>query len=195
MNLTSQEQTSAINVLNVLGFKICSQDLDSIIDRLEHTPVRIGGGLWAHYKELLTRLILEYKQTANFVDDYPMLFPGIVNVMIEQLKRKDDLLEDLAGYANKLFSPEFPPCGSNSDWGQPAWYVGINEPNDENGDRYILDHGDGKYTLTQRTYLGDGDDRHLDLISIDLNQAHTLAEGKEMLDLLSHTGIYIVHNL
>lgn len=195
MNLTSQEQTSAINVLNVLGFKICSQDLDSIIDRLEHMPVRIGGGLWVQYKELLTRLILEYKQTANFVDDYPMLFPGIVNVMIEQLKRKDDLLEDLAGYANKIFSQEFPSCGSNSDWGQPAWYVGINEPNEENGDRYILEHGDGKYTLTKRTYLGDGDDRHLDLISIDLNQAHTLAEGKEMLNLLSHAGIYIVQNL
>lgn len=195
MKLLPQEQASHVKLLNVIGFKISSQDLDYVIDRLEHTPIRIGGGLWVQYKEQLTELILKFKQTVNFVDDYPMLFPGIVNVIIEQLKRQDDLIESLADYASALFSVAYPSCGNNSDWGLPAWYVGLNEPNEENGDRYILDHGDGKYTLTQRIYLGAGDDRQLDLISIDVSAAQSTGEGREMLHLLDNSAAFILLSL
>lgn len=195
MNLIPRDQASHIKLLNVIGFKITSQDLDTIIDRLEHMSVRPGGGLWIQYKELLTELIFAFKQTVNFVDDYPMLFPGIVNVIIDQLKRQDDLIESLADYASALFSVAYPACGNNSDWGLPAWYVGLNEPNEENGDRYILDHGDGKYTLTQRTYLGDGDDRQLDLISIDVSAAQSTGEGREMLHLLDNSAAFILLSL
>ena len=203
MKFSTAQEVKNIEALRALGFNMDKNHFDSIIIRTEHQAIQPNRDYWKQSKESFCSFILGHKDNSKFTENLPntlraerlVSFMLLVDAMIDQLKERKELMDKLDLYASNLFSPEFPPCGNNADWSVSAWYVGVNEPNDEDGDLYLLDHEDGKYSITRRNYIGDGETEHIELIIIDLNQAHNLEDGRKMIDLLAHSGTYIVHNL
>lgn len=203
MKFSLNQEINNIASLRALNIEMDAKQLDSILIRSEYLAVQEDQDFWKKVKESLTLYILDHKQNSNFTEKLSnpararrlIEYMTLIDVMVGQLKGRASFLEQLNSYAETLFSPEFPSCGNNSFWGVSAWYVGINTPLEEDGDLYIIDHEDGKYSITRRNYIGDGDTEQVDLITVDLNQARNIEEGREMLNLLGHSGTYIVHNL
>jgi len=203
MKFSPAQEIKHLETMKALGLDMNSNHLNSIVIRTEHEAIQEGRDYWKQAKESLALFILDHKDNARFTENLPNSARGerlvsymtMIDGMIVDLKDRGDFFTQLNEYADKLFSPEFPPCGNNADWSVRAWYVGIHTPLEEDGDRYILDHEDGTYSITKRDYIGDGETEQVDLITIDLNHARNVEEGREMLNLLGQSGTYIVHNL